>query len=362
MAVITIVGAGMMGSAMSRPATDNGHSVRLVGSPLDAYIIDALKAGKEHPTLHRMMPENTSFYHVEELEKALEGADIVLGGISSFGITWFGEKVLPLIKSGTPVLTITKGLDLYGDGLLRPFPEYLETLRSDLEYCAVGGPCICFELFDRRHTLVYYCGKNKENVKKMVETFRTSYYHLTPTLDVAAVECSVAMKNAYAMGVSLAIGMAEKEKGITDGRMVGNNLAPGAPDYNPVYNPQAALFAQSCLEMRRLVKMMGGYEGLVAGLPGAGDLYVTIVGGRTRRLGTLLGRGLPYKEVKEILAGVTLEAVAIITRMASAVRSRAARGEVRKEDFPLLLHMDAILNEGAEVAPDWDAFGEKEVF
>ena len=44
MSAITIIGAGMMGSAMARPASDNGHRVRLIGSPLDHVIIDALKA------------------------------------------------------------------------------------------------------------------------------------------------------------------------------------------------------------------------------------------------------------------------------------------------------------------------------
>jgi glycerol-3-phosphate dehydrogenase (NAD(P)+) len=39
MSIITIVGAGMMGSAMSFPARDNGHQVRLVGTPLDRDII-----------------------------------------------------------------------------------------------------------------------------------------------------------------------------------------------------------------------------------------------------------------------------------------------------------------------------------
>ena len=36
----------MMGSAMARPASDNGHEVRLVGSPLDDKIIAAVKAGQ----------------------------------------------------------------------------------------------------------------------------------------------------------------------------------------------------------------------------------------------------------------------------------------------------------------------------
>ena len=40
MSIITIVGAGMMGSAMSFPARDNGHEVRLVGTPLDREIIE----------------------------------------------------------------------------------------------------------------------------------------------------------------------------------------------------------------------------------------------------------------------------------------------------------------------------------
>ena len=43
MAVITIIGAGMMGSALAFPARENGNTVRLVGTPLDRDIIDACK-------------------------------------------------------------------------------------------------------------------------------------------------------------------------------------------------------------------------------------------------------------------------------------------------------------------------------
>ena len=35
MAVITILGAGVMGSSMAMPACDRGHEVRLVGTHLD---------------------------------------------------------------------------------------------------------------------------------------------------------------------------------------------------------------------------------------------------------------------------------------------------------------------------------------
>ena len=153
------------------------------------------------------------------------------------------------------------------------------------------------------------------------------------------------------------MGIADREKGALDAEAARSLCAPGAPDRNPVYNPQAALFAQSCLEMGRLVKLLGGDPSLAGTLPGAGDLYVTIFGGRTRRLGTLLGRGVPFAEAREMLHGVTLEAVAIIRCVADALRHRAERGELCLADYPLLLLMDAILREDADPVPPFGQFG-----
>ena len=48
MSVITFVCAGQMNSAITFPAFENGHEVRLVGSPLDRDIIDGLKKDNFH--------------------------------------------------------------------------------------------------------------------------------------------------------------------------------------------------------------------------------------------------------------------------------------------------------------------------
>ncbi len=358
MSIITIVGAGMMGSAMSAPAADNGHAVRLVGTPLDRDIIRSVQESGFHPTLHKQLPAAVTAYQVEELDRALEEAELVIGGVSSFGVDWFSETVLPKLRPGVPVISVTKGLQDGEGGALTAFPHLLasrlpEALRGKVSFNAIGGPCICFELLDRRHTMVYFCGDDPAVLEKIRSFLATSYYHIQTTADVMGVEGCVALKNAFAMGVSLAVGIADREVGELDAAATAALCAPGAPDRNPVYNPQAALFAQSCLEMRRIVALAGGDGALAGELPGAGDLYVTIFGGRTRRLGTLLGRGIPFVEAQRILQGVTLEAVAIITRVARALRAR-------KEDeakYPLLFHMDAILNRGAQVHLPWDKFG-----
>ena len=77
MAVITVVGAGMMGSALSMPARDNGHEVRLVGTHLDRDIIDSLKESGYHPTLKRQLPDGIKAFQLEEIEQALPGTDVV---------------------------------------------------------------------------------------------------------------------------------------------------------------------------------------------------------------------------------------------------------------------------------------------
>ena len=45
---ITIIGAGMMGSALAFPARENWHEVRLVGTHLDREIIDGCIKNNRH--------------------------------------------------------------------------------------------------------------------------------------------------------------------------------------------------------------------------------------------------------------------------------------------------------------------------
>ena len=58
----------------------------------------------------------------------------------------------------------------------------------------------------------------------------------------------------------------------------------------------------------------------------------------------------------EKLSGVTLESIVIATRTAKAVKKLIALGKAKAEDFPLLLHVDDIITNGAEVDIPWTKF------
>ncbi len=166
MSVITIIGAGVMGSAISWPLADNHHTIRLVGTHLDQEIIDSIKATRFHPKLQRAVPDGVTAYSYTDIPRALVGADVLISGVSSFGVEWFGEQVGPYMKPEVPVLAITKGLFAKENGDLQILPDHLDDLLPDIKrgkisLNAVAGPCIAQELSARRQTCVYFCGRDE---------------------------------------------------------------------------------------------------------------------------------------------------------------------------------------------------------
>ena len=120
------------------------------------------------------------------------------------------------------------------------------------------------------------------------------------------------------------------------------------------YNSQAAIFGQACREMTRLLDVCGGHPSNLA--LGIGDLYVTVYGGRTRKIGILLGQGMEFDKALEVLNGVTLESIVISTRTAKAIRQQIEDGRAKAEHYPLLLHIDELVNGGKKVNVPWKAF------
>jgi glycerol-3-phosphate dehydrogenase (NAD(P)+) len=346
MALVTIVGAGFMGTATAWPLTDNGHTVRLVGTHLDGEIIWSCKERGFHPRLQRALPAGVRPYFVEEIAAALDGAEIIVSGVNSSGVHWIGRTIGPHLSSGQMVIAITKGLEADANGDLTILPDVLKAelpagIRERVPLAAIGGPCIAGELAGRRQTCVVFGSRDGGVVERLATAFRTPYYHVWTTTDLVGLEYCAAMKNAYTVGVALAYGALQKAGG-TD--------AAGAH----MHNLAAALFGQACTEMARILEVVGATRSFAFGLPGAGDMFVTCVGGRTIRLGTLLGKGHSMAEAREMLAGLTLEGAEIIRNMGRAIPRLVAQGTLGATELPLLRLLVDIVAHGrpAEILLD----------
>ena len=344
MKTITIIGAGMMGSALAFPARENGNTVRLVGTPLDREIIETCRVTNRHPKFVKDFPAGLEYYQIEQVEQAIDGADFIICGVSSFGVEWYAENILPILHENVPMISVTKGLMDMEDGRLITYLDFwqnkLDSLGKNIHLNAIGGPCTSYELVAHDQTEVAFCGKDMTILRMIKEAMATSYYHISLSTDIVGVESAVALKNGYALGIALTIGLNQKEFGL---------------DSELHFNSQAAVFGQAVREMNKLLAIQGAatLDNMVIGY---GDLYVTVYGGRTRLVGILLGRGLTIAEAKAELNGVTLESLVVAERVARAIRRQAELGKADLSHFPLLMHIDEILTKSAPVDIPWEAF------
>jgi glycerol-3-phosphate dehydrogenase (NAD(P)+) len=351
MGTVTILGAGLMGSAFSTPLADNGHAVRLVGTHLDDEIIEELHESGVHPRLRLRLPAAVTPYTYDRLGEAVDGSDLVVVGVNSLGVDWAAYMLAQVLPATTPLLMLTKGLE--GDGQrLHLLPDLLHRglqpeQQAGVRIAAIGGPSIAGELAVRRHTCVVITGSDPALLDRLAGMLRTPYYHVWTNTDFVGVEVSVAMKNVYALAVGVVGGLLEK---------AGTEPEPSGHGY-VMHNLAAALFAQGLQESAYLVEHLGGQRATVLGLPGAGDLYVTSMGGRNGRMGRLLGLGMHYTDAKKKhMPSDTIEGAELALAIGPTIERMVYAGELDGRRLPLLRAMIQVVCNDLPVNIPWDDF------
>lgn len=334
MAKILILGAGVMGSALSVPAADNSHTVILVGTPLDGEPVRRMQAGEAHPKLDRPLPDNVTILADHELTpEHMASADLVIIGVSSPGIPWAIKRLNETLLTPKPVAFVTKGLDRKHGRIV----TYAQTLPGQVAnmaaFIGIGGPCIARELANRYPTTSVYACRDRQTAAFAAALLQTPYYRLAVSDDVIGVEACAALKNFFAIGVSA-----------MQTRYPDTTRADGQSK-----NPTAAAFTQAAGEMAILCERIGGRGDTAFDLAGIGDLHVTVGGGRNSRLGHGLGRNRTVSGMMAgELAGETVEGIdtaRVLAELLSTVPSA-------KTDFPLACAIIAAVLDGG--ALDFD--------
>lgn len=327
---VTVLGAGYMGTAMAEVAAMNGHDVRLWGTWLDDGAIDAVVAGEEHPRLRKKLDRRVTPLRSDKLAEALEGAELVVHGVSSEGAVPVMSKAAPFLPD-VPILSVTKGFLPGKNGKMQRIDVAVaETVGRPLRFVHAAGPAKAIEVARRVLTLMFFASADLADAKRCAEAMGSDFLRITVSDDIAGAEICSALKNAYATGL-----------GLWDG-LVG-------PD---CHNARAACFQQGVIEMAKLAVAGGGRVETAYHAPGVGDLHVTAAAGRNRAFGERVGKGKPARDVAaEMLAeGMLTEGYPAI---ASAYRWAAELGPtpggIEVGDLPLLSALHRIVWESADV-------------
>ena len=347
MSKIVIIGAGAMGSAFSFPCIDNNHDTNIVGTHLENEFVDKLKSNKNlHPALNVCIPETTKIFKFDYFNELFKSnVDLIVLGISSKGIEWVSEQLKTIAKENElpNILMLTKGLSIYENKYELLVDKLKRMLNSkgvkNINISALGGPCLASGLANRIHSSVVIANEDIKTASKISNMLKTNYYHTTSSDDVNGVEVSAAIKNIFSMAVGAAKGLCS------------NNASDEIREKNYL-NTASALIKQSIYEMEIFVERLNGKKETVKGLAGLGDLYVSCGGGRNAKMGSFIGKGLTFSEVKKTkMEKITVEGADLAFEIAKKVNK-----DFDRKELPLMLGMINAITENKKLELDWESF------
>ena len=282
MAIITILGAGAMGSGLCTPLREAGWEVRLWGTWLDDHLIDACEQGKPHPRTKVDLAKGVKLFRSAQLDEALENTDVVVMSVASVGVPKVTEMALAGIAKAKALWLTSKGFCPDNNGRIQLLPDAIRTIASKKitalpPIVAIAGPVKANECAEGKPTATIFGCKDLEISKKYAREVRTKVYCIEATNDEIGVEICAPMKNVYAIAL-----------GVADGLEEGTGF--------PHHNLKAATFAQAVKEMSLLGQALGAKPETAFGLPGVGDLEVTGLSGRNKVYGVRIGKGETAKE------------------------------------------------------------------
>lgn len=289
-----------MGTALAFAFDRAGSSVTMCATHLDQAVLDAMGRDRVHPALDLAVPSSVAVAGPDEWAEAIGKAEIVAVAVASQGVRPTVVKASPHISEGAMWAIASKGWDVEG---AEPMSRIVAGVSARHPVVVVVGPSLAGELAAGIPTGLVCASRDLDAARTVAGALSSSTVRAFITDDVAGVEVGAALKNVLAIAIGMCDGVAE-----TTGR--------------PMTNTKAALFSRGLVEMARLARALGGRHETILGLAGAGDLFVTVLGGRNGRFGRLVGTGLePRKAFEEM--GTTVEgyenaasAVALADRLA----------------------------------------------
>jgi glycerol-3-phosphate dehydrogenase (NAD(P)+) len=313
---IAIIGGGAWGTALAIALTRSSRPHRLTLWAHSADVVEMLSARRVNEIYLSGFALPADVEVTGGLEKALAGANIILGVMPSAHAREIYRAIRPLAKPGSIFVSATKGLEPATHARISEVIAEETGLDPSAPIAVLSGPSFALEVAAGDPTAVVLASADVKLASEVQDEFSGPRFRLYTNDDVIGTEIAGAVKNVIAIAA-----------GICTGLELGTNTV-------------AALVTRGLAEMTRLAVALGGRRETLSGLAGVGDLILTATGelSRNRSVGIELGKG---RELREILGSTRRVAEGVGS--ASATLELARRAEV---EMPITEQVHTVLTAG----------------
>ena len=225
---LVIVGAGSWGTALASLAAPQSTTMIWARSAATADEIEF------RHTNERYLPGlglSTQLGATSSLAVALEGADAILMAVPSHGTRAVLEQAAPMIATGTPVFSLSKGIE--ADSMLR-MSQIIAAVVPHATPGVLTGPNLAAEIAQGQPAACIVASEEESAAELVQSMLHSATLRVYTSTDVIGCEIAGATKNVLAIAAGIATGF-----GFGD-------------------NTRSALITRGLAEMGRLGITMGG--------------------------------------------------------------------------------------------------------
>jgi glycerol-3-phosphate dehydrogenase (NAD(P)+) len=313
---IAIIGAGSWGTALAIVLTRSSRPHQISLWAHSAYVTEMLSSRRVNEIYLPGFELPAEVEVTGSLEKALAGADIVLGVMPSAHAREMYRAMRPHLEPGSIFVSATKGLEPATHSRISEIIAGEIGGDCSSRIAVLSGPSFAVEVARGDPTVAVLASTNATLASDVQKEFSGPTFRLYTNDDVIGTEIAGAVKNVIAIAA-----------GVCTGLGLGTNT-------------MAALVTRGLAEMTRLAVALGGRRDTLSGLAGMGDLILTATGAlsRNRSVGIELGKG---RELREILGATRMVAEGVGSTAATLELARRAGVEM-----PITEQIHAVLTAG----------------
>jgi glycerol-3-phosphate dehydrogenase (NAD(P)+) len=311
---IGVIGGGSWGTALAKLLCEIEHEVALWFH--NPEVERRTREQRENATYLPGFKLPDRLATTTAMQRAVEGATIVLSVVPSHATRAVLEQAKPFITDETLLVSASKGVE---EGSLKRMSEVLVDIAGTHRagnVASLSGPSFAREVAAGMPTAVTVAAADVRVAERLQKVFLAPTFRVYTSTDLIGVEIGGTVKNVIAIAA-----------GMSDGLGFG-------------HSSRAALITRGVAEIVRLVQKLGGDPRTVSGLSGVGDLVLTCTGdlSRNRTVGLRLGRG---EKLKDILADMKMVAEGVKNSLVVCELARRAGVEMPiAEQIRQLLYED----------------------
>lgn len=298
---VTILGAGAYALGLALRFNKNNNKIIIWSAVKDE--IDVLTKTKmnERALPGVKMPNN--FVYTENVEKAIDGSDIVVVAVAMKFISSVCDQIKPFVKD-KHILIASKGIEQ------ESYHFASDIVKKKLKTKKVGvlsGPTFAKDMATDELVGLSLATTNPKTKEIVIKALANNKLKLRPTKDFIGVELCGSLKNVIAIA-----------GGILDGLKVSEST-------------RAMFLTESLNDARKLIRKLGGNEKTILSFAGIGDVLLTCTSNSSRNysFGMLLGSKTSKEKLDEYLSTHTVEGVYTLKSLYGLIK-------VRKVKMPFL--------------------------